>query len=208
MVIIGISIAFSLNNWNELRKEEALEKRYLESFVSDLRLDAENLGNAIDTCQYFLKQNRSLTTAIVRGDYENDSMFFYVVSLYALTQFTPQNNTYETLKSSGRLELINNFALSRRITTYYNQHYRSIRLLDELIMDNRTNQIIPYIARNVRFTGRPIIQDKAFLRDNLFVNLAFTSRNLLNSQVTVYAEAKAEADSLLVLIDNYLTEID
>lgn len=40
VVIIGISIAFSLENWREHQKEHQITKEYLESLKVDLMLDS------------------------------------------------------------------------------------------------------------------------------------------------------------------------
>ena len=44
LVVIGILIALSINNWNENRKDISLKESYIENLIVDLNKDIENLG--------------------------------------------------------------------------------------------------------------------------------------------------------------------
>ena len=43
LVVIGILIALSINNWNEDRKESLIEKNYLRRLLADLENDYKSL---------------------------------------------------------------------------------------------------------------------------------------------------------------------
>ena len=49
LVVIGILIALTINNWNEERKNELKENVYLEGIKNDLELDVEYM----DRITYF-----------------------------------------------------------------------------------------------------------------------------------------------------------
>jgi hypothetical protein len=44
--VIGILIALQVNNWNEQRKKEAMEQRYLERLIQDLAGDLNEISNS------------------------------------------------------------------------------------------------------------------------------------------------------------------
>lgn len=58
VVIIGISIAFSLNNWKESSKDKKPEKRYLQNLLSGLERYTKQLTRLRDTSAYVLKMNK------------------------------------------------------------------------------------------------------------------------------------------------------
>lgn len=47
LVVIGILIALSLNNWNHKKSERKLESRYILSLIEDAKTDLSNFNNAI-----------------------------------------------------------------------------------------------------------------------------------------------------------------
>ena len=130
VVIIGISIAFALNSWNEGRKEAALERQFLQSFVTEMDKDLLDLEQSIDTFSYYLEMNNRLL-ALMNGDIRNtDSIFHYLLGVMAISEFHPHDNTYESLKVSGNLNIIRNFDLRFKIIDLYNQDYPAIHFID------------------------------------------------------------------------------
>jgi len=44
LVVIGILIALSINNWNETKLERKIEKEYIVSLIEDLETDSTRLS--------------------------------------------------------------------------------------------------------------------------------------------------------------------
>ncbi|MDN5204179.1 DUF6090 family protein [Fulvivirgaceae bacterium BMA10] len=204
VVIVGITIAFSLNSWKESRKEQKLEKKYIQSFISDIDRDAEELARLRDTTSYFHRMNGGLTKVLVTHDYNHDSLFYYVISLYSMSTFLSQDNTYETLKASGNLEIISDFELKNDLTMLYNQHYKFIKFLDEIHERSIYDEMSPYINKNVRFTGRPVILNKEFLSDTYFINKSFSSYYFLNTKLRTYEDAIKKCEEILIKLKSEL----
>ena len=51
LVVVGILIALSINNWNEDRKEEVLELEYLERILTDLNANTRYFNRQIVECK-------------------------------------------------------------------------------------------------------------------------------------------------------------
>ncbi|MTI21547.1 hypothetical protein E1176_11000 [Fulvivirga sp. RKSG066] len=202
VVIIGITVAFALNRFAENSKEQALEKEYLKSFLDDLNKDIEQLIVLSDTSTYWMKNNKRLTEVITSEDLSNDSLFYYVISLYSLAEFTAQDNTYETLRSSGNFYLLGDFNLRKDLTNVYNTHYKYIAYLDEYHRNLQMNKLSPYINENVRFTGRPVIANTEFLRDNYFINISFSALNVLQTKLKAYDDALEAMKDLKIRLEN------
>ena len=186
VVIIGISIAFWLNNWNSDRNDRALEQKYMESMVSDLESDIEELSIMVDTFQYYNEVNADLVYGITRNTLNEDSLGVYIISLISISEFHPQNNTYETLKNSGNFNVFKNFALEKEITILYNEFYRQIGFIDEVHQDNIMNNFNQYIAERVPFTGTNTVSNAEFAYTTYFVNKAFNIQYLMLSKTAIY----------------------
>ncbi len=60
LVVIGILIALSLNNWNENRKNKSLLKTYTTSLIKDLEKDTLILNQTSDWVENDIKLTKNL----------------------------------------------------------------------------------------------------------------------------------------------------
>ena len=109
LVVIGILIALQVNNWNENRLDRKLEIKYLKGLQRDLNQDIEVLDQitvyrkgVINSSLKVLKMNPPNTLEELRE--VNDEF----LAIHYWYEFTPNNNTFHELTSSGNLNLIKN----------------------------------------------------------------------------------------------------
>ena len=120
VVFLGISVSFGLNNLNEKRKDRVSEKNYYENLLEDARQDLSNLENQIMVCKQRLDASNEILILV-----QNNSSIKEIVSnsFNAIRQmsnhFKPIDATYEDLKSSGNLKLIQDNSLKNEILNYY-----------------------------------------------------------------------------------------
>ena len=123
LVVIGILIALSINNWNEDAKNRRSEIHYLKRIVNDLdndisevKLTKENAQNRIDRVLFLLD-------ALKAEDLVQKSPEYFVSSII-IAGYTHRpsisNHSFEELKSNGWLSLIQNEELRVSIIKYYN----------------------------------------------------------------------------------------
>ncbi|MDO1501254.1 DUF6090 family protein [Winogradskyella maritima] len=110
LVVIGILIALQINNWNEKRKLSAERKQLITSIKEDLSADVLMLSNLLEET---IKDQNTLKQ---QSDYIS-SVSFTMDSLVNFTNKASQfynpfegfnNNAYNSAKSSGNIEIINN----------------------------------------------------------------------------------------------------
>ncbi|MEO0895924.1 MAG: DUF6090 family protein [Bacteroidota bacterium] len=122
IVIIGISLAFLLNNWGESLKERKVKQLYLESLKSDIEVEMNHLSENQKAINIKLGQIRQLMPHMGRALPGRDSMGKKLFQIANSISFKPETNTYQTLVNSGDLKLIDKFELRRQIEQHYNQH--------------------------------------------------------------------------------------
>jgi len=110
LVVIGILIALSLNNWNESRKNEIIKQQLIEDLIVELQSsrviinDAIALGDSlIADGQLYLKHIGSKELTIQIDSLKKLGDFITYGIPYDLNL-----PIYEDSKSSGRLSMINN----------------------------------------------------------------------------------------------------
>ena len=122
IVIIGITIAFSLNKCSENSKAQTLKLQYLSNIKSDVEADKAILEENLES----IKKKISLTSEIIPKLNTNApdkmSVVSNVFSIVSLTNFNPNDNTYQTLINSGDLKLIDDFEIKTAIEKHYSNY--------------------------------------------------------------------------------------
>lgn len=146
VVITGISIAFWLNNWSQASKEKNLQRTYKEFMLSDLEQDLQELDSLI-----FEDSINSLFYRQMLFNFKSlseDSINQAVTRLATLNTFAGHNVTFESLKSSGKFELVD-FELRLGILEYYHQGYTAMNEVEEYYKMNFDNSIIPFLMGKI-----------------------------------------------------------
>ena len=77
IVIVGITIAFWLNNWGEEKKERQLEVEFLKTLRSDLAADSSAFFYQIGENEKNVKYLYSFMDHLQKRDYENDRSIYF-----------------------------------------------------------------------------------------------------------------------------------
>ena len=119
IVIIGISIAFWLNNWGEERKERALEQEFLKTLKEELSRDSSVFAYQVEENQKNVDNIYRFVELLQEKDYEHDSIRWFAGSFMNRNNWLLNSNTYEMLKSGGKLDIISDFELRNTLNSFY-----------------------------------------------------------------------------------------
>ena len=108
LVVIGILIALSINNWNEERKKEKLKASYKRSLINDLSLDTLKLNELIAENYILIETLNNQKKRFLGLDTSIDTLI-----KIARTEFNPElntrfqynRNTFKTLIATGNIDL-------------------------------------------------------------------------------------------------------
>ena len=185
VVILGISIAFYLEGYREDKSKQKQKQKYLESLISDLDTDIQALDTLTSLNKMFSNALVELSDASINRILLDDSTLIgHVYLIQYNPPFTPQRTTFESLKASGKLDLID-FGLRNEILELYEQYYRGAGQYDDAIDRHVRNFIVPFFMKNIEYTSPNRISD-AFLTDSEFRNMIFAYRYLFASKDTFY----------------------
>ncbi|MDH3609387.1 MAG: DUF6090 family protein, partial [Gammaproteobacteria bacterium] len=124
LVVIGILIALSINNWNEEIKNRAFEKEILEQIRANLIKDKLTL----ESIQANIENAMSSTDKVLKSEWltdERDSLKYWLSDIVRFDRFQPLTNAYEVAKSKG-LDLISNKELRFVIGAYYDDEIKRV----------------------------------------------------------------------------------
>ncbi len=122
IVIIGISIAFALNNWKESSSNKQQKKQYLENLGLDINEEINQLEKNQKSIQDKLQRIKIVKPFLGIKQGNRDSIVRHIFSLAMPVNFHPESTTYKTLVNSGDMKLIDNFQLRRSLEEHYSLH--------------------------------------------------------------------------------------
>ena len=116
LVVIGILIALSINNWNEERKIRENEVVYLNNIKRDLQLSVIEIDQFVD------RRNSLIISANTVMEHFNgkpvnnwNSFNKHLVDIYTWQSFYLIDNTYQELKYSGNFAIISNDSIKNGV---------------------------------------------------------------------------------------------
>ena len=188
LVVIGILIALSLNNWNQKQKEIKTETLSLNNLVSDLgeqvailddyiQYESTYTENGINVLKHYAKHKAFKNVGGILSKLN---------SLTSRRSFNPINATFEELKSTGNIGLIRNEVIKKNIIRYYNE----LEKLSLIVSNNNINLIDgitnPVIIKQTIFTSASTNSDLSEINDSIFDSESFkelrsTSEKILSN---------------------------
>ena len=189
LVVIGILIALSINNWNENRKENIVEFKILQTLNNDLQTDILNIKGMIKSDSLVIESNKQLIIVLKdnQSNYNSsiDTMFGRI-NRYDV--FFPQKDGYKFLNSKG-LEILRNDNLKSEIVNLYDFQYALIAEIMDLKKQLylNTNSIFNEYLETISSDSKVKFSDSQLKKPNDFNALKKNTR-FMNHITHIYAE--------------------
>lgn len=199
MLILGLTIAFQLENWRADSEQQSKERFYKENLLSDVKADIVEM-NAIIT---ELKRDRAAVEAYlpVMDKLPADSLLKPLMAIITLETFSPSDNTYSTLIASTGLNAFEDRDLIDKLTEYY-ASYTSIRRF-ESVYTAAIFEIHKHFSEYVIYDQRKVVNKNVTLlpqsRNSLIV-----ADGQLNTGLEDYEDAMNRAVALKLALEKSL----
>ncbi len=206
LVVIGILIALSINNWNHNRLLQKEEFKYYKNIKRQLIEDITLIRNNIDYNQFYYEQYQYAIGLFENDDRSNlDSLGIIAINLLTYSDFHQETNIYQTLVSSGEIKLLENQNIIEGLQRL-EENYIYINKMEDAHLEI-IKIIYPELNKIVRFN--PIrIENVDLLFEFKFQNhFTFTSE-IMREKDEIYNGALNEINLILALIDKELNVIE
>jgi hypothetical protein len=226
LVIAGVLIALQLDQWNENRKDRALETTFLNTVADDVRRDVADIYESIRALTAITEFGRTALAAL-ETDGCAERCWVKLVAFFHASQWIdvrPNRATYDEIKRTG---LPRNQSLKERLTRYYEFSDQYNRVMYELpryrelvrsvipaaIQDYLWAECFKILGRKQTFVGdceAPISEEQAatIIGDLQASDEARESLNFWLSTVSVVTRALpdqiVEAESVIVALSEYV----
>jgi hypothetical protein len=198
LVVIGILIALSINNWNNERQNELKGTVYLEGIRNDLVHDTEFIKTLMPRYQDRYRDFRSLDSLVRIG---SDSIFdidYQKIRRFSYQTYTfyPRIGSYASLVSENSTALISNDSLSKRLKNIYDIQYVRIGTLGQELDD---------IATRINWERRQDYRHELKGFDHQDYNALFADLGEMHRNVGKY---RIRMKKLLVILEECIDAID
>jgi hypothetical protein len=218
VIVIGILAAYQLDQWRQQRKDNSERDRLLENLQYEFSINLEKINAELEI------MDRSITASIgifemTGGAYkqytreEVDELIFHMITYEPSIDLS--SGAYLDLLNSGKLNLVNEDSLRRKLLTWSGGLDR-ITYAEDILLQLQTELLLPYLYKwysfknmdinySPYFKGIPrsrIPDDLSFLDDLEFENLVDDHLYRIRYLHEKYSELKMETEIILTLLKN------
>jgi hypothetical protein len=147
IIVFAVSLSLYLEKWREKQHDRQIEKRFLTGLKYDLQSDIKEMSG---DANFYAKEAAGFIYFYSTNNYSIDSIREYFPPLHDFTQLTPNTNRYEALKSSGKLDVIENAALLDSIVNLYQDEIPGlIEIFIKPFNEFKFHQLVPFLDNHV-----------------------------------------------------------
>lgn len=205
LVMIGILLAFQVDNWNEDRVKKVAEIRTCRNIREQIVGDKELIKNQIDYNNRYMVQFGYAKEIILSNDRSKiDTLGAIAAKLTSYSDFDRKGNIYETMVNSGEIQLLQNQSIINRIR-WLEERYNYINRMENIHYDIVIGYVAPNITTTVNFITTEVIEPEQIYSVE-FQNLIHILLQVMIEKDEVYKSGIAEIDEILALIDTELKD--
>lgn len=205
IVAIGILLALYLNNWNQNKVNNKLEKQYYQSIKDQLTEDLKILKGEIEYNRYFYIQycyGIELIENNVRT--EIDTLGKISFNMVRFSDFKRKSNIYQTLINSGEIVILKNKEITKGLESL-EETYLYINRLEENHSTIIFSQIIQDLKEIIQL--KPVKVLRPDLLYNYKVKNDFSILVILMNEINdVYDQGVDRLQKIISLIDKELSK--
>lgn len=199
IVVLGILIAFALNNWAQNRSNDSLLQDYLISLRTDLAADTVEMTENLNVLQRNMAFVQSLMPHFYREMPGRDTIAASFFKRSIFPYFNAHDATVNTLINTGNLKLIQSFELKKALLDHYDKYdllYQENERAESFVRDYVAKYMMTEIDQGVFFQS----SGDAALKDFKFRNIAFSVYGIIQIQEKRYNEALERARKLMKML--------
>ena len=209
LVVIGILIALSINNWNSNRIQKQKEQLLLGGLNEEFKANKIQLDSVITKHKHALKSVDYLISKLPIKNIKTenlDSLSYHIYHLGTFYTFNPSGGIINSLINSSNVDIISNNEL-RQLIISWNDVLLDYQEEEILARDNYINQLKQFEKKHFNFNSSPykylndprvdlsILQTLEF--DNYVQDRQFALNNILDNSY-------GELDAVIHTIDKII----
>lgn len=203
LVMIGISLAFQLDNWNENRLKENTEISYYQNIKEQIEDDKNLIKEQVAYNNHYMVQFKYANEILEANERSKmDTLGLIVRNLTQYSDFDKKGNIYETLVNSGEIKLLRNHSIVNSIREI-EEKYNYMNRMENIHYKAMMSHVIQAINPVIKFSNGKI-QEPNKVYNYEFQNLVLSILQVMTEKDKVYNEALDEIEITTRLINEEL----
>lgn len=202
IVILGVTVAFQLNNLKQRSDDRNLEKFFLESMITDLNKDLAEYRDNLGVLGSAHKVSLAAVNRWEKSDGKLDSVGYVVGTISSIKTFEGHNNTYSTIRNENGLSIVRSIEIRNLILDHY-RLYAAIDRFESQYLDH-IREMQNFFSLYLDYThpsNDPEFQSKEIIHAR---NLVAISARELQNGIWRYQGSIDKAEELKKAIETYL----
>ena len=155
LVMVGILLALQVNNWNEGRKTNKIEKQIFENLLTSLKKDSTELIRIVKYQEKSIKQHDKIINSNVldiTSTMSEDSISNMLHDLHnGSFSFFPKYGIYNSIISSKGLDILKSEVIRSKLIDLYDYEYKRYESIDKVLDERFDAILIPFLSRKIGF---------------------------------------------------------
>jgi len=132
VVVLGISISFAFQDWRQDRDDRSEERRLLESFATELRMDHRELELRSELLDASIERIGRALDPQSRPALDAAALDLVMDGALGYQTFSPSTATYQELRQTGSSALLRDKRLAHELIALYERAYKHAAEWDEI----------------------------------------------------------------------------
>jgi len=206
LVMIGISLAFQVNNWNDGRLQRNAEIRYYENIRDQIVDDKELIQGQVRYNNRHTAQFKYANEIIETNDRTKmDTLGVILRNLTNYSDFEGEGNIYETMVNSGEIKLLQNHNIVEGIREI-EERYNYMNRMESIHYDVMMNHVALLTFPVLKFSDNQI-KKPDLVYNYEFQNIILILIQIMEEKNRTYTSALDKIESTISYIDKELLDI-
>ncbi|MCC1485172.1 DUF6090 family protein [Winogradskyella immobilis] len=214
LVVIGILIALSINNWNNDKKDKQAELKYLNQIRKSLQENNLILKERIVNDERTLKFGDQLYNHFKTKKEINDSIKRILVVLLNDQMISFNIAAFENLKNDG-LSFISNDDLKFEIINIYDKELKYIQNIFANQFENYLSGVInPFFSNNFEFVSNEKYMSaepnnyQDLLSNNKITNIISMVNTMRSYAISNYSNTQKKINEIIIKLDKEIKTLN
>ena len=205
LVVVGILIALSINNWNKEKELRKAERKVYQNILSKINNDKNDIESNVIYNDDRMVQFHHADAIIESNDRKQiDTLKVILRKLYEYSDVDVSNNIYQNLVNSGELKLLKNDSIILQLQEL-EEHYIYINRIETIHWQVILRYVGPGLIDNLHFKDLKVEKPDALYTFD-FQNLLFAMTNIMSEKNDVYHFTIDQIDFVSELIKQELDQ--
>ena len=205
LVMIGISLAFQVSNWDDNRIRKNAEIRFYENIKEQIIDDKELIAGQRDYNNHYMVQCKYANEIIEANDRSKmDTLGILIRDFTQYSDFDKEGNIYETMVNSGQIKLLYNHEIVNSIREL-EEVYNYVNRMESIHYDAMMKYVVVAISPVIAFATNEIKKPDAVFTYE-FQNLVLVLIQIMEEKDKTYHKALNEIERVTELINVELKE--